>query len=161
MIDWVEGCGKVWGGVKRRIAAGGYFRDEDSFHVDGYATRSHIAKLWEERDGAAHAGVRKQHLHEVFTGEALAFEAAITGAREHWHWLAYTRYVIPSSRMHAKSKRDLLRQQFPRILRSDDAYYDELHAMHCYLSGRMESFLDKLRRNAGEPNPELARQRRG
>lgn len=145
MIDWVEGAGKMWGGVKRRIAAGGYWRDDLAFHVDGHASRSHIAKLWEEREGAAQASRPVQRFAEVFRGEALSFEAAITDVRELWFYMAHVRYVIPASRLAAKSKMLILREAFPKILRTQDAYYDELHALHCYLSGRMDAHQAKLR----------------
>ena len=140
MIDGVEGAGKCWGWTKRRILAGGYFRDEDSFHVDGHATRSHLAKLWEEREGAAHDGLPSQRWPEVFVGDSLAFERAIEGAREHWFWLAHIRYVIPNARMHPKSKLTELRELFPRQFKDERAYFNELHAMHCYLLGRMQLF---------------------
>lgn len=136
MIDWIDEAGKVWGVAKRRIVLGGYWYANEGFHQDGFSARSVVAKLLEERDGAAQ-NKASQSTPEVFTGEALVFEIAIDRISERWFYLAHYRYVIPNRLMPAKSKMMALRDLFPKHFKDERAYYNELHSLHCFLMGKM------------------------
>lgn len=135
MIDWIDQAGKAWGTQRRRILLGGYSHD-GGFHHDGYPARSILAKLREEREGAAHANTGTgQHYAEVLRGDALAFRRALDGAPGWAVAVATMRYVVPKRGMPTKAKVQEIRKEHPEI-NCAQRFYEALERLHVYLQAR-------------------------
>lgn len=135
MIDYIEEAGHAWGAQRRRVVLGGFVVDGVP-HQDGFSRSSLLARIRELGDGAGQRGQLRQHFAEVYTGEGLAFQRAIAGAREHWRVLAELRYVVPNRVVAGKQKLAYLQQQFPRQFSGRQRYYEQLELFHNWLAGR-------------------------
>ena len=95
---WVHHACRQWGEQKRRIWSGMDWHG----NVDGYA-QSLMGRIREERDGASQ-GKRNQYWPEVFTGDGLDVQRAMTRIQErpcaalHFKYVWDPRWEISASR---------------------------------------------------------------
>lgn len=136
MIDAIHDMCVTYGIKVRRVYLGGYFNREGGFHFDGAATRSVMHKIEKEREGAADVQSR-QHFKEVLDGDALIIRRASIGMAEHRRYLLDLHYVVPKVFVPTKCKIACMEELFPERISNRQAYYDEIDAMHEWLSGRV------------------------